>query len=82
MSITVVNIRGEVKKNGSIVTKADLSDGYAEAPDIEGLVENKGLSEDKELSRDEMKKIADDNNLEYPPNIKSNKLKELVKEYI
>lgn len=77
MNITVVNVRGEKKVNGNVVTLGDTDDGYAEAPDIEALV-----NDTTKLARDEMKKIADDNDIEYQPNIKTEKLRELVKDFI
>jgi hypothetical protein len=43
MSITVVNARGLIKKNGKVYTKDTIDDGYADAPDIDGLVNGTAL---------------------------------------
>jgi hypothetical protein len=44
MSITVVNVRGLVKSNGKAVyTESTIDDGYADAPDIDGLVNGTAL---------------------------------------
>jgi len=75
MAIQIVNIRGIVRSSVNLEINSDVED-FIDAPDIESLVEN------MKLSREEMKKILDDNNIEYKPNIKGDALEKLVKEFI
>lgn len=97
MGITVTNVYGkrdsygssgkyfsvgiDLKKPEVVQPKIeDEFDGLDEAPDVDGLVD--GSVTAVEISRDELKAIADSNGIEYQPNIKTTKLKELVKDYL
>ncbi len=73
MAMHVVNVRGTVSKG--VFNRTPIED-FIDAPDIESLVK------ETKLTRDEMKKILDDNEIEYKSNIKTDALEKLVKEFI
>jgi len=89
--ITVTNVNGERRDIGSsgkyfgvgIDLKAlakEKEEKFADAPDIDSLVDGKVT--EPTITRDELKDIATENGIEFKPNIKTEALRELVKDFI